>query len=125
MAGFIGSHLAAELATRGADVVGIDCFTEYYPRPVKEANLATLSKFPRVRFVEGHVETTDLEPLLDGVTHVFHFAARAGVRDSWRDAFVTYTANNINATQRLLEAVKERPGLRLVYASSSSVYGDS
>ncbi len=66
----------------------------------------------------------DLEPVLDGVTHVFHLAAQAGVRGSWGDQFRSYTSHNIDATQRLLEAVKSRPIERLVYASSSSVYGD-
>jgi UDP-glucose 4-epimerase len=62
--------------------------------------------------------------LLDGVTHVFHLAAQAGVRGSWGEQFRTYTVNNIEASQRLLEAVKGHPLTRLVYASSSSVYGD-
>ena len=65
-----------------------------------------------------------LDALLDGVTHVFHLAAQAGVRKSWGDDFRTYTSHNVDATQRLLEAVKTRPIHRFVYASSSSVYGD-
>jgi UDP-glucose 4-epimerase len=123
-AGFIGSHLSAELAARGADVVGIDCFTDYYAREQKEANLAALSTMPRFRFVEAALQTVDLARLLDGVTHVFHLAAQAGVRRSWGAEFSVYTSHNIEATQRLLEAVKDRPLARFVYASSSSVYGD-
>ncbi len=65
-----------------------------------------------------------MDALLDDVTHVFHLSAQAGVRKSWGDDFRTYTTHNVDATQRLLEAVKGRPIAKLVYASSSSVYGD-
>ncbi|MFI5177194.1 MAG: NAD-dependent epimerase/dehydratase family protein [Vicinamibacterales bacterium] len=123
-AGFIGSHLSAALAAQGADVVGLDCFTDYYGRDQKEANLSTLASTPRFRFVEDALQTTDLGKLLDGVTHVYHLAAQAGVRRSWGAEFSVYTSHNVEATQRLLEAVKGRPLSRFVYASSSSVYGD-
>ncbi len=123
-AGFIGSHLSAVLAGRGADVVGLDCFTDYYAREIKEANLAALAGVPRFRFVEGALQSVDLHALLDGVTHVFHLAAQAGVRRSWGTEFAVYTSHNVEATQLLLEAVKSRPITRFVYASSSSVYGD-
>jgi UDP-glucose 4-epimerase len=105
-------------------VTGLDCFTDYYPRPVKEANLATLSGRPGFSFVETTIQGADLARLLDGVTHVFHLAAQAGVRKSWGRDFQVYTVNNIEATQVLLEACVGRPLHRLVYASSSSVYGD-
>jgi UDP-glucose 4-epimerase len=124
VAGFIGSHLAGTLTDRGAEVVGLDCFTDYYGRDVKESNLATLAGKRAFRFEEAALQTADLGRLLDGVTHVFHLAAQAGVRKSWGSDFTTYTTHNIDATQRLLEAVKSRPIARLVYASSSSVYGD-
>jgi len=124
-AGFIGSTLTAALLEGGAEVVGLDCFTDYYGRDVKEHNLAGLRRLPRFRFVEDTLQRTDLDALLDGVTHVFHLAAQAGVRKSWGDDFRTYTSHNVDATQRLLEAVKERPIERFVYASSSSVYGDN
>lgn len=124
VAGFIGSTLATALTDRGADVVGVDCFTDYYARSIKEQNLAVLRTRPAFRLVEAALQTVDLDDLLDGVTHVFHLAAQAGVRGSWGDQFRTYTTNNVDATQRLLEAVKDRPIERLVYASSSSVYGD-
>lgn len=123
-AGFIGSTLSTTLSDRGADVVGIDCFTDYYARDIKEGNLAELRTRPNFRFVEARLQDADLDALLDGVTHVFHLAAQAGVRGSWGDQFLTYTTNNVDATQRLLEAVKDRDITRLVYASSSSVYGD-
>ncbi len=123
-AGFIGSHLSEALTDAGADVVGVDCFTDYYARDIKERNLAELRTRPRFTFVEAALQTAPLPALLDGVTHVFHLAAQAGVRKSWGDDFRTYTSHNVDATQRLLEAVKGLPLHRFVYASSSSVYGD-
>ena len=124
VAGFIGSTLATALTDAGADVVGLDCFTDYYAREIKENNLGPLLAKPRFRFVEEALQTVALGSLLDGVTTVFHLAAQAGVRKSWGDDFRTYTSHNVDATQRLLEAVKTRPLHRFVYASSSSVYGD-
>jgi nucleoside-diphosphate-sugar epimerase len=123
-AGFIGSTLSAALIDRGADVVGIDCFTDYYGRDIKEGNLVGLRAHPAFRFVEGRLQDADMDGLLDGVTHVFHLAAQAGVRGSWGDQFRSYTSHNVDATQRLLEALKGRGIARLVFASSSSVYGD-
>jgi nucleoside-diphosphate-sugar epimerase len=123
-AGFIGSHLTAALLDKGATVVGIDCFTDYYPRAIKERNLEENRLREGFRFAETKIETADLPALLDGVTHVFHLAAQAGVRKSWGKDFKTYTVNNIDATQLLLEACVGRPIERFVHASSSSVYGD-
>jgi nucleoside-diphosphate-sugar epimerase len=123
-AGFIGSSLADALTRRGTDVVGIDCFTDYYARSIKEANLAPLLARPNFRFVEAPLQTTPLDTLLGGVTHIYHLAAQAGVRKSWGQDFLTYTTHNVDATQRLLEAVKDGRITRFVYASSSSVYGD-
>jgi nucleoside-diphosphate-sugar epimerase len=123
-AGFIASHVAGLLLDRGATVHGIDAFTDYYPRPLKEANLATLSGRPGFTFTEAPLETVDLDALLTGVTHIFHFAAQAGVRRSWGSDFRHYTLNNIEVTQRLLEAVASRRIERFLYASTSSVYGD-
>ena len=123
-AGFIGSHLSERLLGQGATVVALDAFTDFYPRPIKEANLSGLRGHPGYRFVEGDIRDVDLGALLDGVTHVFHLAAQAGVRRSWGSEFQVYTGLNIDSTQRLLEACVGRPIERLVYASSSSVYGD-
>jgi nucleoside-diphosphate-sugar epimerase len=123
-AGFIGSSLADALTLRGDEVVGLDCFTDYYGRDIKEANLAPLRTRPNFRFVEDTIQSVPLDTLLDGVTHIYHLAAQAGVRKSWGQDFLTYTTHNVDATQRLLEAVKTRPITRFVYASSSSVYGD-
>jgi UDP-glucose 4-epimerase len=124
VAGFIGSHLAERLVEQGAAVVGLDCFTDYYPRARKDANLADLRRSPAFTLVEQSLTDADLPVLLDGVTHVFHLAAQAGVRRSWGRDFHVYTVNNVEATQTLLEACAGRPIERLVYASSSSVYGD-
>jgi nucleoside-diphosphate-sugar epimerase len=124
VAGFIGSHLAERLLEEGARVSGVDCFADYYPRAIKEANLSALRGHPRFHFVEAALQDADLPGLLEGVTHVFHLAAQAGVRKSWGREFRTYTANNIEATQRLLEAARGGGLERFVYASSSSVYGD-
>ena len=124
-AGFIGSTLCDRLLADGAGVTGIDCFTDYYPRPAKERNLAGALKQPRFRFVESRIQDADLASLLSDRTHVFHLAAQAGVRKSWGRDFKIYTENNIEATQLLLEAATTTPSLeRLVYSSSSSVYGD-
>jgi nucleoside-diphosphate-sugar epimerase len=125
VAGFVGSHLGERLLDGGAEVLGIDCFTDYYARPLKEANLAPLRARDRFSFVETAIQAAPLDRLLDGVTHVFHLAAQAGVRKSWGRDFEIYTTNNIEATQVLLEACVGKPLVRLVYASSSSVYGDA
>jgi nucleoside-diphosphate-sugar epimerase len=124
VAGFIGSTLAERLVRSGADVVGIDCFTDYYPRAAKERNLGFLSTARSFRFVEQRLQDADLDTLLADRTHIFHLAAQAGVRKSWGRDFDVYTVNNIEATQVLLEACVGKPIERLVYASSSSVYGD-
>jgi nucleoside-diphosphate-sugar epimerase len=124
-AGFIGSHLAESLVRDGHEVVGIDCFTDYYAREIKERNLASLRDDRRFRLVEGQLQDLDLAPLLDGADQVFHLAAQAGVRASWGREFAHYTEHNVLATQRLLEAALAARTPRFVYASSSSVYGDA
>lgn len=124
-AGFIGSQLAERLLAEGANVVGVDCFTDFYARELKEANLAALRPHPAFRFVETSIQTADWPALLAGVTHVFHLAAQAGIRGSWGRDFRLYTAHNIDATQVLLEACRGAPLERIVHASSSSVYGDA
>ena len=123
-AGFIGSHLAAALLDQGAMVTGVDALTDYYPRAIKEKNLEQNKRHAGFRFAETDIHHADLAALLDGVTHVFHLAAQAGVRKSWGKDFTSYTVNNVDATQRLLEACVGRPLVRFVHASSSSVYGD-
>ena len=123
-AGFIGSHLVEQLLANGAHVIGIDCFTDYYARELKDANLEVARRHDRFTLVERRLQDADLDLLLRDVTHVFHFAAQAGVRKSWGVDFGVYTADNINATQMLLEACTRTELSKVVYASSSSVYGD-
>src|SRR5216117_1614530 len=124
-AGFIGSTLAEHLLADGADVVGIDSFTDYYPRALKERNLSAAQRHPRFRFVESRIQDADLRSVMADCTHVFHLAAQAGVRKSWGRDFSVYTSNNVEATQVLLEACIGLTLERVVYSSSSSVYGDN
>jgi nucleoside-diphosphate-sugar epimerase len=124
-AGFIGSHLTEALLADGYDVAGVDCFTDNYPAPEKAANLARAREHPRFALHLADLAAADPRPLLDGCDVVFHLAAEPGVRSSWGRRFERFLRNNVDATQRLLEAARETPGRRFVYASSSSVYGDS
>ena len=125
VAGFIGSHLAERLIGEGHEVVGIDCFTDYYPRSIKESNVEYLLTLPGFSFVEGNLLDLNLPDLLNGTQYIFHQAAQAGVRSSWGTEFEVYTTLNLVATQRLLEACKKLTFEKFIYASSSSVYGDS
>lgn len=110
----------------GCEVLGIDCFSDYYDPALKRSNLARLKSDARFRLVEADVTTADLDGLLEGVNAVFHQAGQPGVRASWGLGFEPYVRQNILATQRLLEACLRRATLkRFVFASSSSVYGDA
>jgi UDP-glucose 4-epimerase len=122
-AGFIGSTLAEALCKKDYHVIGIDCFSDYYPRKIKENNLLNLKEQKNFEFIEENLCTYDISKLLKGVSVVYHEAAQAGVRYSW-DHFQSYMDNNIIATQRILEACKKEKQ-RIVFASSSSVYGDA
>lgn len=124
-AGFIGSHLCERLLDQGHNVVGIDCFTEYYDRARKEANLARLREAHGFTLHEVDLAVADLAPLVEDCDLIYHQGAQPGVRASWGAYFETYTRHNVLATQRLLEAVKDRPLHKFVYASSSSIYGDA
>ena len=123
-AGFVGSHLVDKLLELGYEVIGVDCFTDYYPRWIKEKNLEKALRSEKFKFIEADIVNLDLNNILDGVDYVFHEAAQAGVRKSWGDNFRVYVDNNILATQRLLEACKGKNIKKFVFASSSSVYGD-
>jgi nucleoside-diphosphate-sugar epimerase len=124
-AGFVGSHVAERLLADGREVRGVDSFVDYYPRAIKETNLSAALASSSYEFVEADLASANLEPLLDGVTAICHLAAQAGVRASWGSSFQTYIDCNVLATQRLLESVKDRELSRFVYASSSSVYGET
>jgi nucleoside-diphosphate-sugar epimerase len=122
-AGFIGSHLCEHLLHDGHAVVGLDAFIPFYPRAVKEANLAAVRDHPNLDVRPLDLRSDPLDEALEGVEVVFHLAAMPGLPRSWTD-FDLYAGCNVTATQRLLEAVRRRPGLRrFVYASTSSVYG--
>ena len=124
-AGFIGSHLCERLVRDGHEVMGVDAFTDYYARAQKEANLASLRQAEGFSFLEADLLQADLASLLAGTDLVFHLAGQPGVRPSWGKDFDVYVRHNIAATQRLLEAAKGLPLQKLVYASSSSIYGDA
>lgn len=123
-AGFIGSHLVDALLASGHTVVGVDCFTNYYDRGDKELNLAPATGHADFRLVEADLATDDLASLLQGVDVIYHLAGQPGVRGSWGGQFELYARNNLLATQRLLEAAVTAGRIPLVYASSSSAYGD-
>ncbi len=125
VAGFVGSHLADRLLADGHTVRGIDSFTDYYARSIKENNLKNALTTNRFTFIEADILQTNTLHLLSDVDWVFHQAAQAGVRASWGQEFKHYVDYNVLATQRLLEAAVHTKGLqRFVYASSSSIYGD-
>jgi nucleoside-diphosphate-sugar epimerase len=134
-AGFIGSHLCDRLLADGNVVVGIDSFEDYYPRAQKEANIAAARSNPRFTLIEANVLDlaaegraeggVPLAELLDGAARVYHLAAQAGVRASWGASFEIYTRNNVLATQQMLEACVAAGVPKVIYASSSSVYGDA
>lgn len=124
-AGFIGSHLCERLLADGREVVGIDSFTDYYDRTVKERNLEHVLSNPNFALEEIDLVEGDLRAPLAGASVVFHLAGQPGVRPSWGSEFDRYVRDNILATQRLLEALKQVDVQRLVFACSSSVYGDA
>jgi UDP-glucose 4-epimerase len=124
VAGFIGSHITERLIKDGNQVIGVDCFTDYYCIKIKEKNLENLLTFDSFNLIKEDLLRINFDEVLEGVSGIFHEAAQAGVRASWGADFKIYCDNNILATQRLLEAIKNK-GVRLIYASSSSVYGDT
>jgi UDP-glucuronate 4-epimerase len=124
-AGFVGSHLCERLRAEGHRVIGVDAFIPYYPRALKEQNLAHLRTSPlatNFTFHEADLRTADLPGLLGGVEVVFHLAAMAGLRRSWSE-FDSYMTCNIQATQRLLEAAVQARVQHFLNISTSSVYG--
>jgi len=124
-AGFIGSHLSEALVGKGHQVLGVDNFSDYYPRRTKEANLSSLRNKKGFEFRKVDIASDNLSRIFRDVEYVFHLAAQPGVRGSWGGSFAIYIRDNVLATQRLLEAVKRTPVKKLIYASSSSIYGDA
>src|SRR6056297_1756512 len=124
-AGFIGSTLTEKLLKEGYEVIGVDCFIDYYPRKLKEKNIESFIDNNNFTFIEKNILDLDLKKLLEDIDYIFHQAAQAGVRASWGEDFYIYTDNNIMGTQKLLEAAKVNNIKKFVYASSSSVYGDT
>ena len=124
--GFIGSHLAETLLNQGDKVIGIDEFNDYYNPTLKRQNISQFQEHPGFQLIENNIQSLNWSELLVDVDVVYHQAAQAGVRPSWGKGFLDYTERNINATQIILEAAIDAPNLkRLVYASTSSIYGDA
>ena len=124
-AGFIGSHLVEALLARGHRVVGIDSFTPYYPPAIKRANIATASQDPAFKLLVGDLNELNLDEILEPGDMVFHLAGQHGVAASWDIASPDYSRNNIEATHRLLSSANRRRVARVIYSSSSCVYGDA
>ncbi len=127
-AGFVGSHLVEKLLERGDYVVGIDCFTDYYSRKIKESNMQPFIDNPDFVFIRKHVEDITSKDImfnnLKNVDVIFHLAAQAGVRGSWGDDFHYYTLHTFEAAQKILEVARKLNLKQFVFASSSSVYGN-
>ena len=121
-AGFIGSHLVEALLAKGHDVVGIDAFIPYYPRPLKEANIKPALGNSNYQFHELDLRSDDLNTTVDGCDVIFHQAAMAGLMRSWSD-FELYATCNMIATKRLLEAARDHKVSQVIHISTSSVYG--
>jgi len=125
VAGFIGSHLAEKLLELGHEVMGVDKFLDNYARDFKNLNLSRFVNHPSFKFINDDLVNIDLRQLLIQTDYIFHLAAQPGVRSSWGAEFSHYSHNNVLATQILLEACKQVKVRKFVYASSSSVYGDT
>lgn len=126
-AGFIGSHVAEALLSRGDTVVGLDNLNDYYPVHYKERNLSLLKNHGTFSFVRGELEDRPLLERLfneNGITHIAHLAARAGVRPSIEDPYL-YSSANFHGTLTLLEVARKHNVANTVVTSSSSVYGNS
>ncbi len=125
VAGFIGSHLAEKLLALNHQVIGVDTFLDNYERRFKEQNLSAIKKHPDFVFLNQDLLHTDPTELMKNVSYVFHLAGQPGVRSSWGKEFFRYSDNNTRVTQMLLEAAKGARPAKFVYASTSSVYGDT
>jgi UDP-glucuronate 4-epimerase len=124
-AGFIGSHLIESLLEEGHAVVGVDCLTDNYEQGQKLRNIENASDWDDFEFVRADLAEDDISDRAHGCEVVFHLAGEPGVRGSWGQGFPRYLRNNVLATQRLLELAKAEQPTRLIFASSSSIYGDA
>lgn len=125
VAGFIGSNLTRRLLQENIEVIGVDNFYHNYDRRQKEYNIKDIRKEPKFTFYELSIESELDELPLDDVDVVLHLSALPGVRKSWGSRFYEYTNNNIIATQKILERLVDKPETKLIYASSSSIYGET
>ncbi|MBA7680213.1 UDP-N-acetylglucosamine 4-epimerase [subsurface metagenome] len=124
VAGFIGSHLCEKLLKKGYTVLGVDSFTDFYPKTLKEKNLEVSLQNSHFKFIKADI--LNLTSIDEDIEYIFHVAAQPGVRTSWGMNFDTYIKDNILATQHLLELSKNHKGLKkFIYSSSSSVYGNA
>ena len=124
-AGFIASHLTESLLGDGFEVLGVDCFNDNYGRDRKLRNLLAARDWESFEFVPIDLSRGALRDVVHECDVVYHLAAEPGVRASWGLRFANYVANNVIATQHLLEAMRDVPRRPLVFASSSSIYGQA
>lgn len=124
-AGFIGSHLTERLLREKHQVNVLDGFVGATPDKLKNRNLKNVKCSPSFRLQKGNLLSADLDALLENTDIVYHLAGMPGVRSSWGNDFKTYSDFNILGTQRLLEACRTHPVKKFIYASTSSVYGET
>ena len=124
-AGFIGSHLSEQLLELGENVVGIDNFDSWYDPKVKESNISSAMEHDSFSIFDENILSMDLSEILEPGDVIYHLAARPGVQDSWGSGFAASVENNVLATQKIFEAALTCGVRRVVFASSSSVYGAS
>lgn len=125
VAGFIGSHIAEKLLQNNFKVIGIDSFTDYYPKKIKKNNLKECLKNKNFFFINDDLFNLNLKPIFKKCKYIFHMSAQPGVRTSWGSQFQTYVKENILVTQQILEAAKNVDSIeKIIMASSSSVYGE-
>ncbi|MET7697867.1 NAD-dependent epimerase/dehydratase family protein [Streptomyces sp. NPDC005485] len=124
-AGFIGSHLCEHLLSCGDEVLGVDALTDFYEPARKRENLSRLLGSERFTLLRADLLKVPLETVFAGTDAVYHLAGQPGVRGSWGTEFGVYLERNVLVTQRVLETARDIGLRRLVFASSSSVYGNA